>query len=264
MAVFESNKGVAYPGWRDWRQSHPPKHWSDGRSAPLLAQAWGVSADLPWRVRMALEDHQRGAVGAPLAGLQNLRLTRGVVEYPMTVPGAGRASMTDLAAWTTNGTQAVFFGVEGKVSEPFGSSSKAEPGRSEAVREWLQSGKGKGSHQNRSARILGIAHGLGLTDDQPLLDTPYQLCHRTYAALEAAAAQPMLCDHAVMLVHSFLPAWDIRLNHLTDFVRFAEALLPPGSEAGPDRPLYVGPRTASTGRDVHLWLCWVSDAGGRV
>lgn len=234
MITFRCHSGLALSRWQDWAtaQARSPRHWKAGRSAMLLAQAWGGSWGVPWRVRLALEQ------APPLRGFV---AEEGIVEHPTPMPGFGRPSMTDLAVVGRVGGQPVVLGVEGKVSEDFGP----------LVAPWLRAGSSPGSLANRTRRVHQLATTLGLS---PALCGPlrYQLLHRTCAALALARSQG--ASVGMLLVHSFLPA-EHPQNHWADFHAFASAL--GVSAPAPDRPARVGLRDG-----VELWVGWVSDAGG--
>ena len=231
MKTFMGPKAQQYADWSQWHQAHPPRHWKAGRSAMLLAQSWGLSDALPWRVKLALEREQR---------FQGLDFKEAEVEFKSQPPGSGYPSATDLMVWASNTVGPVAVAVEGKVTEDFGP----------LVAEWRTQSKGT-SGKNRDDRVdaMGATLGLAPATLDPLR---YQLVHRIWSALEAARLKEW--PTAVMLVHSFLPASHPE-NHFDDFEAFAAALGVQG--VGPDKPLHVGMRGA-----VDLWLCWVSDAGG--
>jgi len=223
--------------------SHTPLHWKDGRSAKLVAQAWGYSGDIPWRVRAALEKVPQ------LSGLIGVR---GDVECAVPVPGHGRASVTDLMVASRGPDAHVVLAVEAKVDEGFG----------DIVRQWRQAGGTPAALQNRTERLQGLCDALGLpVANADLL--PYQLLHRAYSGLrygEAAEA-----DRVVCLVHSFLPAPKILDDDWKAFRAFARALSPGAQPILANTPWRVGNRQVRDGgRKQELWLCWVSDAGGVV
>ena len=198
----------------------------------LLAQAWGLSDALPWRVKLALEQEPR---------LQGLDFEEAEVEHKSKPPGMGYSSATDLMVWAFNDAGPVAVAVEGKVTEDFGP----------LVADWRTESTGTDGGENRRRRVdtMGAALGLSAEALNPLR---YQLVHRIWSALEAARLKEW--PTAVMLVHSFLPA-NHPENHFDDFEAFAAAL--GVQQVGPDMPLHVGMREG-----IDLWLCWVSDAGG--
>ena len=232
MVNFRGPDGQIYSHWRDWKQAHPLKHWKAGRSAMLLAQSWGISEGLPWRVKLALDKEPS------LAGLD---FQDADIEHKTTPPGKGRDSTTDLMVWAKNAQQAVVLGVEGKVSEDFGP----------LVSDWKAEGG-----QNRLDRVETMARDLGLNPSNidPLR---YQLIHRTWSAWKNAKDKNY--PTAVMLVHSFLPADQHADNHFPDFAAFAAHLGVSKATIQPDTPFLVAQPSG-----IHLWLCWVSDAGGVV
>jgi hypothetical protein len=198
----------------------------------LIAQSWGLSNALPWRVKLALEKEAR---------LRDLDFEHADVEYKLKPPGGGFASTTDLMVWAFNGMGPVAVAVEAKVVEDFDI----------LVSVWLTKSTGSDGGANRRHRVGAMGNDLGLAA-AALDPLRYQLVHRTWVALESARLKEW--PTALMLVHSFLPARHPG-SHFDDFEAFAVALGVQG--VGPDKPLHVGMRGA-----VDLWVCWVSDAGG--
>jgi hypothetical protein len=100
-------------GPADW-QAHladPEKHWKDGRSAKMLAEAWeGALPDMPPEVRQALAG----------TAFESFRPHLAVPEYCVELPGGRAASQNDLYVLGRIGSDLAVMMVEGKVDESFG------------------------------------------------------------------------------------------------------------------------------------------------
>lgn len=209
----------------DWRRllADPDRHWRVGYSAYELAHAWQATDKFPRAVATAL-------AGAPFGQLE---LLIALPEHKVTVPGRGGESVTDVfALGRSGGGDLVAIAVEGKVSESF----------DKPVREWLDDPEG--NRDNRQNRLAGLAARLG-QDASSLGDAPYQLLHRTVAAL--IEARRYNAAHAVLLVHSF----SRDRSHHAEYRGYARLL---GTTGDPGRVESVGRRDG-----VELHLCWVTD-----
>ena len=231
--AFQSNAGDPLRALSDWQALHPALHWRAGRSAVRLAETWSEAEGFPAEVQAALNNAAR---------LGGLRFLRAVAEHETPMPGQGKASVTDLMVWAEDELgNPVILGVEAKVDEGFGPR----------VHDWLQAGQGKGSAENRARRLRRICVGLELNDqDQAVGGLPYQLLHRTYAAVLTAVEER--ARRAVLVVHSFAGGIDTPRSGWGELVDFARAL-------GVDGELVPGiPRPAGVRDGVELWLVWVS------
>lgn len=178
----------------DWsRLLASPEHWRTGFSARSLAHCWQDAAGgFPPEVRSLM---------ATAPALATAELLLAVPEHKVQLPGAGKASQTDLwlLARTESGLASI--AVEGKVREAFGPT----------VGEWLADGG-----ENRAKRLAGLCQLLGIETIPP--DVRYQLVHRT--ASSVLEAKRFMAAHAAMIVHSFSQSdeW------YEDFETFAAAL----------------------------------------
>ena len=234
MAIFQSSNGVIYPHWSNWIHAHSPLHWKAGRSAMLLAQAWGGSHGFPWRVKIALDKEK---------SLGDLTVDIGTVEYPTKLVGYGADSMTDLMILACQQKETVTLAVEGKVSEQFDLT----------VKEWLDAAPSDSSRRNRRNRLKHLLAPLNLSLSHSE-NLRYQLIHRAYSAYHYGIINQ--AKSTVFLVHSFLHAKHPE-NHWSDFQAFAQAL-------GITRVVPDMPHRVSAINKINFWLCWVSDAGGVV
>jgi hypothetical protein len=208
----------------DWRRllADPVTQWRVGYSAYELAHAWEACEEFP----PAVADVLRPSLGP-------LELLVAFPEHKVGVPGRGGASATDLFALArTERGELVAVAVEGKVGESFDRS----------VDKWLRDPRG--DRDNRRRRLDGLAGLLGL-EGVALDEVPYQLLHRTVAAL--TEARRFNAAHAVLLVHSFSPTCE---QH-DAYVAFSQ-VLGVGGEVG---------RLSSCGLrdDIELHLGWVAD-----
>lgn len=165
-------------GPKDWRAllADPDKHWKDGRSAKLMAEAW-EHPTLPAEITQTL-------AGTPLSSFEAILA---IPEYEVPLPGGSRPSQNDLFLLGQVGDDLAVIMVEGKVDETFGPT----------IAEWIEEGsKGK---QTRLGYLTGL---LGLQGDVPN-GVRYQLLHRTASAI--IEAKRFHARYAVMLVHSFSP-----------------------------------------------------------
>ena len=232
LTRLEDHNGVHLQTLSDWEGIHPTRHWVDGRSAKLLAEACLRDGGVPERVLEALER-------CPEGDLVGLNIEVGIAEHPTTPPGRGRASTTDLMILATGASLAL----EAKVDEGFDAS----------VDGWSAAGDSERSLKNRVVRLRGICAGLGL-DPADVGDLRYQLLHRSWSAIHMATER----DHTVaaLVVHSFMDPTG-HGSGFGDFVAFAAALRPATPAPVPGVPWFAGERSG-----VRFWLVWVSDVGG--
>jgi len=207
-------------GPESWKAllADPDKHWQTGYSAKSLAYCWSEANGLPPEVRTVLER-------SPIFAQAQLLIA--IPEHTVPLPGAGRASQTDL--WLLLRTPAALTSVaiEGKVDEPFDAK----------VGEWLAKGG-----ENRRTRLTGLAEILGI--DRVPDQIRYQLLHRTASAV--LEARRFLASHAVMLVYSFSQ----EAKWYKDFVQFCELL---GGSPAKNQPIKIPGRTGPT-----LYLGWIA------
>jgi hypothetical protein len=228
MRLLDRGLEIDCHGWQAVIQRRSASHWKDGRSAALLARSWSQAAGLPPAVADAL---------SPLFG-PDFRLDEGLVEHETKPPGRGAGSATDLLAIGDVLGSKIVLAVEGKVDEGF----------DHRIGCWVGLGKSSKSRVNRTLRWTSMAKDLGIC--APGIDAiPYQLLHRTWAALTEATRRG--ATHAVLVVHSF----DDHRSGWDDFVSFARRFRPELA-AQPGVPVCV-----STGSPL-LWLVWVADTGG--
>lgn len=178
----------------DWsRPLASPEHWRTGYSARSLAHCWQDAAGrFPPEVKSLMET-------AP--ALASAEVLLAVPEHKVQLPGAGKASQTDLwlLARTESGLASI--AVEGKVGEEFGPT----------VGKWLEAGG-----ENRATRLAGLCQLLGIPSIPP--GVRYQLLHRTASAV--LESKRFMTAHAAMIVHSFSQSdeW------YEDFESFVDAL----------------------------------------
>jgi hypothetical protein len=230
MRFFDGHRpAVDVNSWRNAVLRNSDKHWSEGRSAALLARSWLAAGGPP------------SVVAEPLQlAIPGVSFEQGFIEHPTSVPGQGAASNTDLLALGSCPAGVVVLAVEGKVDEIFG----------HRIGHWLTMGTSPGSPANRTQRWTAMARDLGL-EGRPLDWLPYQLLHRTWVALHEGKTRGAV--HAAIVVHSFdgegRTGW-------RDFKAFA-GLMAPQAAVKPDVmiPAAISPPV--------LWLLWSSDRGGR-
>lgn len=203
------------------RLARGERHWRKGYSAYELASAWIGAGGIPPTVRAVLDT---------CPDYRAAELVEGLFEREVDLRTPGRRSQTDLLAFIHAAAGHAVVAVEGKVAEPFGP----------LVADWND---GSGGKARRLAALCGV---LGLAADtvRPLR---YQLLHRAVSAV--FEAQRYHCPRALLLVHSFCPAW----TSFRDFVAFTTAVGSPVDEAGTI--------SAAMPRDgVALRFAWVADA----
>lgn len=212
----------------DWKQflADPEKHWKEGRSAKMLANAWEeASPGLPWEMQAAFVD-------TPFAEFEP---TLAIPEYEVDLPGGRRPSQNDLFVLGRIGTDLAVIMVEGKVDESFGP----------LLGDWLVD-----ASPGKLERLAALQDVLGLKGELPA-SVRYQLLHRT--ASPVMEAKRLGAHYAAMVVHSFSTqdAW------LEDYVAFCRALGVSGRKRRLEAVRRVG--------EPELWVGWVSgDAGSAV
>lgn len=207
-----------------------PSHWRVGRSAERLATTWLNSAGIPQSVRRVLESE---------VDFRNIEPLIGAFEHTTRLDAFPRASQTDLMLVARLRSQSAksslaVIAVEGKVDETFDLPVVDKRARAKTGSRWPQ-------------RLEGLCHSLEL-NVEAVERTPYQLIHRTAAAL--IEAERFGAGEAVFLVHSF--AKDGDGGRLTEFVSFAQTLGLRG--AGKNRISETIKRSG-----VSLRLAWVSE-----
>lgn len=204
-------------GWKDFL-AEPDKHWKDGRSAKLLAEAWEDAApDMPGEIRSALAR----------TPFQSFLPILAIPEYEVALPGGRRPSQNDLFVLGRISSDLAVVMVEGKVDESFGP----------LVEDWL-----KGASRGKLRRLEYLRQTLGL-DGVGLDSLRYQLLHRTASPIIEATR--LRARYAAMVVHSFSP---IGVG-LEDYRAFAGRLGIGGTAGRLEKVSHHG--------RPELWLGWV-------
>jgi hypothetical protein len=198
-----------------------PHHYTEGRSAKLIAESWFAANGLPTMVQHVLSQSKRFA-GAELVDA--------FLERAIPLRDGRRPSQADVLAIIGLPGELAVMAVEGKLDESFGA----------LVSEWLVNAST--SKHRRLAQLVKTL-GLDAAETGPLR---YQLLHRTASAVYEAHRYRV--HAAVMMVHSFDP----RDTGIEDFKRFATALGLPSADA----TRLVGPITRE---GVDLYLGWTAD-----
>jgi hypothetical protein len=162
----------------DWKQflAEPEKQWKVGYSARSLAYCWEEAGGMPPDVVSTLET---------IPFLQNLETIFAIPEHKVPLPGGVRASQNDVWVLAESSSGLVSIAVEGKVSEPFGST----------VEQWYRN-----KTAGKEIRLRYLCDELGL-DYPPPSKVRYQLLHRTVSAI--IEAKRFRTDQAAMVVHTF-------------------------------------------------------------
>jgi len=165
-------------GPEDWKQFlvEPEKQWKSGYSARSLAYCWQEADGMPQDMVSVLEQ---------VSSLSNLKTIFAIPEHKVALPGGSRASQNDVWVLAESSSGLVSIAVEGKVSEPFGST----------VREWFSK-----KTVGKEKRLKFLCSELGLNFPPPI-HLRYQLLHRTVSAI--IEAKRFHTKEAVMVVHSF-------------------------------------------------------------
>jgi len=162
----------------DWKQllADPEKQWKTGFSARTIAHCWEQARGFPRGVKTALNKPH-----GPFTAIEPLLM---FPEHQVPLPGGKAPSQCDIWILAKDDRDLVSIAVEGKVSETFGPTLK----------DWLVD-----ASPGKMERLQFLQSKLEL-DDIPD-STPYQLLHRTAAAI--LEAERFETRHAVLLVHSF-------------------------------------------------------------
>lgn len=162
----------------DWKQflAEPDKQWKTGYSARSLAYCWQEANGIPSEVTSVL---------AQVPSLSNIKTIFAIPEHKVPLPGGTRASQNDIWVLAETKNNLVSIVVEGKVSEPFGST----------VEEWF-----KKPTSGKEERLQYLCKELAL-EFPPPLKVRYQLLHRTVSAI--IEAKRFRTTEAVMVVHTF-------------------------------------------------------------
>ncbi len=179
-------------------------HWKAKYSAYETAHSWFAANDLPPAIRAILDTDLTFA---------DAKLRKAFFEKQTVLDDLGRGpSQTDVLAILDTKSGLAVVGVEGKVDEPFGP----------VISDWNDYSPGK------LRRLAGLMERLNLARADSIGTLPYQLLHRTVAALlEAKAAD---ASEAVVLVQSFSP--DNVRSRFGDFQAFTTALGAPVTRPG--------------------------------
>lgn len=142
----------------------------------MLACCWEDAAGFPPEVVHLMETIRVG--DGPVEFLV------GFPEHKTPLPGGRRPSQSDILVLAAGEGGLIVIAVEGKVDEGF----------DKPVRAWL----GSDPSQGRKRRLQFLAEKLGLAETS-IADLPYQLLHRTAAAVIEAdrfRATPMMMVHS--------------------------------------------------------------------
>ncbi len=166
----------------DWRPflAEPDKQWKTGYSARTLAYCWQEADGFPACVRQAFDNSDS-------ATFKHIEPLLAIPEHKVPLPGGRAASQNDIFVLAKSADQLVSITVEGKVDEPF----------DKRVSEWFQN-----PSAGKQARLEFLCSELNLPVDD-VMNTPYQLLHRTVSA--KLMARKFQAGIALMLVHSFSP-----------------------------------------------------------
>jgi len=177
----------------DWKQllADPEKQWKTGFSARTLAHCWEEARGFPPSVTTALKKPN-----GPFTAVEPLLI---FPEHQVPLPGGKAPSQCDIWILAKDDRDLVSIAVEGKVSETFGPTLK----------DWLVNAKA-GKMERRSFLLSKLEL------DDILESTPYQLLHRTVAAI--LEAERFEARHAVLLVHSFSK----ENPHFPEFEKFVD------------------------------------------
>jgi hypothetical protein len=205
-------------GWKEFL-ADPEKHWKDGRSAKMLAEAWESAApNLPPELSDAF-------AGTPF---ETFDPVLAIPEYEVDLPGGRRSSQNDLFVLGRIDGELAVLVIEGKVDESFGP----------LLSEWLRS-----ASSGKRRRLAFLQETLGL-DEAPMDDLRYQLLHRT--ASPVIEATRLRARYAAMVVHSF-SSTDAGLD---DYRGFVSLLGGTGTKSRLERITGLD--------DPELWVGWIS------
>lgn len=207
-------------GPEDWKQflAEPEKQWKSGYSARSLAYCWQEADGMPQDIISVLEQ---------VSSLSELKTIFAIPEHKVPLPGGSRASQNDVWVLAESSSGLVSIAVEGKVSEPFGST----------VEEWF-----KNKTPGKEKRLQFLCNELGLSFPPPL-KVRYQLLHRTVSAI--IEAKRFHSKEAVMVVHTFSKTneW------LSDYQYFLSLF---GLESGINQAV-----TTKIDNEINLTFAWV-------
>ena len=207
-------------GPEDWKQflAEPEKPWKSGYSARSLAYCWQEADGMPQDIISVLEQ---------VSSLSELKTIFAIPEHKVPLPGGSRASQNDVWVLAESSSGLVSIAVEGKVSEPFGST----------VEEWF-----KNKTPGKEKRLQFLCNELGLSFPPPL-KVRYQLLHRTVSAI--IEAKRFHSKEAVMVVHTFSKTneW------LSDYQYFLSLF---GLESGINQAV-----TTKIDNEINLTFAWV-------
>ena len=162
----------------DWKQflAEPEKHWKTGYSARSLAYCWQESGGIPLEIKSVLKQ---------VPTLTNLKTIFAIPEHKVPLPGGTRSSQNDVWVLAETKKLLVSIAVEGKVSEPFGST----------IDEWFRN-----PSSGKKERLQYLCKELNLKYPPPP-KLRYQLLHRTVSAI--IEAKRFKTTEAAMVVHTF-------------------------------------------------------------
>lgn len=205
-------------GWKAFL-ADPEKHWKDGRSAKMLAEAWESAVpNLPLELSDAF-------AGTPF---ETFDPVLAIPEYEVDLPGGRRSSQNDLFVLGRIDGELAVLVIEGKVDESFGP----------LLSEWLRS-----ASPGKLRRLAFLQETLGV-DEAPMDGLRYQLLHRT--ASPVIEATRLRARYAAMVVHSF-SSID---SGLDDYRGFVSLLGGTGTKGRLER--------ITGSDDPELWMGWIS------
>jgi hypothetical protein len=216
---FVPTKGIG--SWKDLL-ANPEKQWKPGNSAYELALCWEGGKNLPSCVDKVFKESN-------ISLLQDVKILYGFPEYKVSLPGGGANSQNDLYLLGKAEGELMTIMVEGKVSETFG----------EKVEVWI----GENPSEGKRKRLEYLLNQLNLKEED-ILNTRYQLLHRTASVINEAEA--VNAKNALMLVHSFSKEG----KWFEDYAEFVELFKLKGKKDSVVGPVFVG--------GVNLYFGWIT------
>ena len=204
----------------NWKQflAEPEKQWKSGYSARSLAYCWEEAGGMPDDITSVLSQ---------IPSLKGLKTIFAIPEHKVSLPGGSRASQNDVWVLGEVLSGLVSIAVEGKVSEPFGST----------VEDWF-----KNKTPGKEERLKFLCSELGIVYPPPY-KVRYQLLHRTVSAI--LEAKRFRTKEAVMVVHTFS-----KTNEWLEDYQYFLSLF--DLEAGINQAV-----TVKIGGDINLSFAWV-------
>jgi hypothetical protein len=164
----------------DWKRllAKPEKHWKNGYSAQIIAEAWEhVNGDFPLEIKTIFTTSE-------IDHFSKVELLLAFPEWKVYLPPRGHPSQNDVFVLGRDAQgNLLTLMVEAKVAESFG----------ERLESWL-------STPGRQQRLDFIQSKLGLATGLPP-NIRYQFLHRAVSAV--VEAERFRAKSAIMLIHSF-------------------------------------------------------------